>query len=121
MTKRTSAAQRVLADLDAELAAAGKARGEKLSWTAAERELREMLADTIDRRTRVSGIYDKASDAKVLVKLSNELRQLNTAVMRLLAAIRTDVPAPESLTSIKARRAVAVRWQNERERNRAAS
>jgi hypothetical protein len=119
MNKRSAEAQKVLANLDAELAATGEARAEKLSWTAAELEMREMLAATIDRRTRVSAIWGKASDPKVIVKLSNELRQLDTQVMRMLKQIRTDVPAPESLTTIKARRAVNVRWANERDRQRA--
>jgi hypothetical protein len=118
MTKRTPAAQKVLDDLDAELAATGKARGESLSWTTAEVEMREMLASTVDRRARVAGIWGRAKDPKIIVKLSVELRQLDNAVVKLLKAIRTDVPAPESLTTIKNRRAANIRW--ERERNAAS-
>jgi hypothetical protein len=46
MTKRTPRALKLVAALNAELAAAGKARGEKLSRTAAEVETRSMLAPT---------------------------------------------------------------------------
>jgi hypothetical protein len=114
--KRSPAAQKVLDNLDAELAASGAARGEKLTWSAAELEMREILADTIDRRARVAALYAKARDPKVVVKLSVEVRQLDNAVMKLLKAIRTDVPAPESLTTIKNRRAANVRWERERQR-----
>jgi hypothetical protein len=110
----------VLASLDAELAATGEARGERLSWTAAEVEMRSMLADTVDRRARMAGIWTRAKDPKIVVKLSVELRQLDNAIMKLLKAIRTDVPAPDSLTTVKNRRAANVRWERER-RNNAAS
>ena len=53
------------------------------------------------------------------MKLSNELRQCDTAIARLLAKIKTDVPQPDSVTSMKARRAVNVRWDKERARNAA--
>ncbi len=114
MTNRTSRAQQVLDSLDAELAAVGEARGERLSWTAAECELREILAATIDRRERVIGFCERTRDRKLVVKLSAEIRQLDTAVGRLLKQIRTDVPQPESLTTIKARRAVNTRWDGVR-------
>ena len=65
-----------------------------------------------------SAVAEKV-DPKLLVKLSAELRLLDKQVAALLKDIETDAPAKESLTSIKARRAVNVRWDNERARNAA--
>jgi uncharacterized protein (DUF2237 family) len=118
--RHTLVARKVLASLDTELLSAGRARGEVLSWSAADIELREMLANGIDRRARVAALWDAATDTKLIVKLSSELRQIDTATMRLLKAINTDVPQDESLTIVKARRAANVRWQRERERNAGA-
>jgi hypothetical protein len=112
--KHTLAARKVLAALDAELLSAGRARGEALSWSTADVELREMLANGIDRRTRVAALYVAATDPKLIIKLSNELRQIDTATMRLLKAIETDVPQADSLTTVKARRAANTRWDRAR-------
>jgi hypothetical protein len=114
MRKRSAEALKVLADLDAELAAAGESLGEMLSWTAAEIEMREMLANTIDRRARVGTLYEQATDPKVIVKISVELRQLDGAVMKIMKAIKTEVPQQESMTTVKARRAANTRWERER-------
>ena len=117
--KHTQAARTVLAALDRELAAAGRARGEQLSWSVADVELREMLANGYDRRARVAALWAEATDVKLLVRLSNELRQCDTAIARLLAKIKTEVPQADSVASMKARRAVNVRWDKERARNAA--
>lgn len=114
MRKYSSAAVRVLAALDAELASSGEALGERLFRSAAELEMREMLACAIDRRADVAALYDEATNAKVKVKLSNEIRQCNTEVRRLLKEISTDVQQPQSLTTIKAQRAVNIRWDRVR-------
>ena len=107
-------AQKLLDDLDRELAAAGEARGEPLVWSAAEIQARELLADTVDRRADVAARYDRARDTKVKLKVSQEVRQLDKAILFLLNAIRTDIPAPESLTTLKARRAAMARWDRQR-------
>lgn len=109
----SAAARKVLDALDAELAANAARRGMELSWSAAENELREMLANTIDQRQRVEALLAKATDAKVVAKLSAEVRQLRTAVIRLLKEIRTDVTPSESLRTVKARRAARARWDRE--------
>jgi hypothetical protein len=51
--------------------------------------------------------------------MSVELRQLDAAVVKLLKDLKANMepPEPKSLTSIKASRAAATRWQRERERN----
>lgn len=115
-TKHTPAAVKLLADLDAELAASGAASGQRLSWTVRDEELRSILASTVDRRAHVAAVYQKATDPKRIVQLSNEIRQLDKAVGNLLKEIRTDVDAPESITTQKNRRAANIRWQRERER-----
>jgi len=42
---------------------------------------------------------------------------LEGSLARLLRLVKTDVPAPETQTTIKARHAVTQRWIKERERN----
>jgi hypothetical protein len=113
--KRTAEAQELLDTLDAELAEVGEARGQQLSWTAAERELLSQLANTVDRRSHVRSLYEKVSgEPKVAVKVSVELRQLDKAVAGLLKQLHTDVPQQESVTTLKARRAANARWERER-------
>lgn len=114
MQNRSPAAVELLNGLDAELASAGEATGEVLVWSAAEIEARRLLADTVDRRADLALRYTRQRETKVRVKLSAELRMLDRAIMLLLKEIRTDVPAPESLTTIKARRAAHVRWDRAR-------
>ena len=110
MTNRSSAAVKLLSDLDAELADAGSASGERLIWSAAEDQARELLADSVDRRVELNGRYERTRDTKTKIKVSAEIRRLDKQIMLLLKQIRTDVPQPESLTTIKARRAANVRW-----------
>jgi len=59
---RTPEDQKGLADLDAELAASAQALGEPLHWTAAEAQLRELLADTMDRRGNLAAKYPRTRD-----------------------------------------------------------
>jgi hypothetical protein len=54
--------------------------------------------------------YSAAADTKTRVKISSELRLLEGAIAGLLKSVRTEVPAPESLRTIKARRAANTRW-----------
>lgn len=118
-----SQATELLAGLDAELAANGKRRGQVLSWSAAENELRDQLANLIDRRQVLQRLWAKAEeadDAKIAVKCSVEIRQIGKDVKRLLEAIKTDAPAAKTLTSIKAANASNTRWARERARNAAA-
>jgi hypothetical protein len=83
-------------------------------WTAADRELLTMIADCIDRRVDLAEHYAKAVDVRSRVKLSAELRLLEASLARLLRQVQTDVPAPESQTTIKAQRAARARWDRER-------
>jgi len=93
-----AAAVALLAELDAELAESSAARGllDPLEWTAAERATLENAAWTVDRLEDLRGAYRAADDAKVRVKISGELRLLETSLARLLKAVPTDLPAPKA-------------------------
>jgi hypothetical protein len=73
--RRLREAKKVLRELDEELAAASKATGKSLVWTASDRELLTLIADSM---------------------------------------VHTDIPAPETMTTVKARRASLARWERER-------
>ncbi len=111
MKKRSSEAQRLIDELDAELAASASAAGRTLSWSAAERQIIAMAADATDRRADLAAAYGDTDDVKDKIKISREIRLQENAVARLLAKISTSAPAPETLTSIKARRAANARWR----------
>lgn len=110
MSKRTSEAQRLLDELDTELAANATRAGTTLSWSASERQIMAMIADSVDRRVELAAAYDQAEEVKDRIKISREVRLQEMATMRLLGKISTAAPAPESLGSIKARRAANARW-----------
>lgn len=112
--RRTTKATAVLANLDSELADTAKRLGESLSWSAAERELRDILARTIDRRELLHGMLDKAGTPKECVRLSTEIRLLNASIGKLLKEIRTEPSAPESRATVRNRAAANVRWQREK-------
>jgi hypothetical protein len=120
MKPRTSEAQSTIDALNAELAANGQARSVALSWSPREVELLGQLGSTIDRRVDIAAVYAKAvakgDDPKLIVHLSAELRLLDKAAAAIMAAIETDAPQPESLTTTKARMAANTRWQQTRER-----
>ena len=87
-------AQKVLEDLDADLARSATKLAKSLSWTAAEREVLKMIANTIDRQVDVACAYEACDrgDAKNPVRLSAEWRMLDAAVARLLKQVETDLP-----------------------------
>jgi hypothetical protein len=108
--------------LDAELARARQQHGDGVEWSPQEAESIRILLDTARRRAEVRDVYRRTvaapdADPAVLVKLSAELRQLDKAISGHYRAISADVPAQESRTTEKARRAANVRWKAERERN----
>jgi hypothetical protein len=118
MVKRSPEAEKLLAQLDSELAESSECSGRKLSWSAAEREHLDRIAATIDRRTHLQSRYENCdpSDFKNLVRLSCEIRQCDSLVSRLLARINTDPPAAsrynpyESQATKHARTAARKRW-----------
>lgn len=108
--KRSPEGQRLIDELDAELAASAAAAGRTLSWSAAERQIIGMAADATDRRADLAAAYTKADDVKDRIKIGRELRLMENATARLLAKISTAAPKAETLTSVKARRAANARW-----------
>jgi short-subunit dehydrogenase len=115
----SAAATNLLRDLDKELARSSEHHGYELVWSPQELEHLRMIAGTIDRREKVKAALRRADadDRKSLVAFSAEIRLLDAAVSRLLKCVSTDAPQGESLTTIKARRAVQARWDGERRRN----
>jgi hypothetical protein len=111
----TAEAQEVLRALDAELADNGEHLGldEPLEWSAAERTVRELIADTIDRRVDLQQRYEPCDDDRLRLKLATELRLLETSLARLLKQVKTDLPAPISRTSQKASAAAKTRWDRD--------
>lgn len=106
-------AQAVLAGLDAELASNSRRLGlaRPLKWSTAEEALRAMIADQIDRKVELQRRWHASTDDHARVKLSAEIRLLEGSAARLLAQVKTDLPAPASLTSVKAKRAANTRWK----------
>jgi hypothetical protein len=107
----TSEALALLAELDAELAENSADRGllEPLEWSAAERAVRESIACTVDRKVDLWARYRASDDDKVRVKISGELRLLETSLSRLLKSVDTDLPAEKSA---RASHAANARWRN---------
>lgn len=109
----SSEAVALLAELDAELAAAGEARGLKLVWSAQERSTLELIAAARDREVWLSDAAGNAADLGVQLKLWAELRLTEAHRARLVRQIRTDVPEQPTLRSAKASKAAAARWRRD--------
>jgi len=109
----SAAARKLRRELDAELARNAAQAGTELVWTAADRAVLERISATVDHIGDLSRDYEAADDAKTRVKLSSEIRLLDGLLARLLKQVRTEAPQPESLRTIKARRAAAVRWSRD--------
>ncbi|MCV7311913.1 hypothetical protein H7J89_15000 [Mycobacterium paraffinicum] len=73
-----------------------------------------MIADTVDRKVDLQDAYKQTVETKFKLKLSAEIRLLETSLARLIKQVQTDVPAPEGIATIKARRAANIRWERER-------
>jgi len=121
MEAKSEEAQRVLCALNAELAAAAKEAGRELVWSAAEREVLDLITEQIDRKVELAQRYDEADQVRVKIALATEVRLTEVAIARLLKTISTEVPVdpPLSATSMKARRAAQSRWDRERARRAA--
>jgi hypothetical protein len=121
MEAKSEEAQRVLCALDAELAAAPKVAERELVWSAAEREVLDLIAEQIDRKVELAQRYAEAEQTRLKIALATEVRLTEVAIARLLKLINTEVPQdpPLSATSMKARRAAQTRWDRERARRAA--
>jgi len=106
--------ERIVAALNAELAAAAKEAGHELVWSTAEADIIGMIAAAVDRRVELSVAYAACDNVNTKLKLATELRLLEQSIGRLYRQVSTDVPAPQSATSMKASRAARSRWDRER-------
>lgn len=111
---RTAVGRKVLRELDKELESASKRAGKKLEWSAAERAVLGLIGDSFDRISDLQAAYAEATEVKVQIKVSTELRLLEQSAARLLKSIKTDLPAAESATTLKARNAANTRWDRVR-------
>ena len=103
-------ARRVRRELDEQLAATAAATGRDLVWTPQDRVILGLIMSSIDRKCELQRDYSSASEPKIRVKLSAELRLLEAAVGRLIKQVKTDMPTPLSRRSQKAQQAALVRW-----------
>jgi hypothetical protein len=110
MMARSAEARRVLAELDNELCVASERGGQNLVWTASERAILGLIGATIDRKVWLSRAQSRTEDVRLRVKLSAELRLLETNLARLLKHVTPDVPAAPSVRTVKAQRAARARW-----------
>jgi hypothetical protein len=111
---KSQASQRLLAALDAELEAASKAAGADLIWSAAEEQIRELLADAVDRRDELNRRYKSIEMLSLRLKVASEIRLLDAAIPKLLAQLSTEIEQPMSVVSQKASKAANARWTRER-------
>jgi hypothetical protein len=103
----------LMAALDAELAAAGEARGLKLVWSAQEQATLELIASARDREVWLADAAARVDDLKVQLKLWGELRLTEAHRARLVKLIKTDLPPAPTLRTVKARRAANARWRRD--------
>ena len=115
----TKKRHQVLVDLDEELARTSKVTGRTLEWSAADRAVLALIEANRDRAAMLKGHCDRATDVKQIRLIAGEMRATDAALARLVKLVSTEAPTSkqESLTTIKARKAVQVRWDRERERN----
>lgn len=110
-------ARKIRRDLDKELESASVRAHRKLEWSAAELAVLGLIEADFDRISDLRAAYVAAVEAgevKVQIKLSTELRLLEQSAARLLKQIKTDLPAPESATTRRARAAANTRWERGR-------
>jgi hypothetical protein len=115
-TPKSAAARQLLRALDEELGSASKSTGRELVWSAAEVQVRELLADSVDRRVELNGRYKSVEMVSLKLKIAAEIRLLDASITRLLAQLSTEVPEPLSVTSRKAQAAARSRWDREKMR-----
>ena len=111
---RSAEARRVLRELHRELESASKRARKQLEFSAAERAVLALISENLDRISDLRAAYAETDEVKVRIKLSTEMRLLETNVARLLRQVKTDLPAPDSNVTLQARRASNARWDRVR-------
>jgi len=116
---RSEAALRLRRDLDEEIARNGQAANETLEWSAAELAVLELVSNHVDRREDLQAAYDECGPDQVRTRiaLATEIRLQEAGIERLLRRVKTDLPAPMSITSLKAQKASNSRWDRVRAAN----
>jgi hypothetical protein len=111
MVAKSAEARKVLRELDRELADAGARKGVGLVWSAAEASILAQIASVLDRKADFLEAYEGSDELMVRLKISAEVRLLEGLAARLVRTVKTDLAQPESLVSVKARRAANARWE----------
>jgi hypothetical protein len=114
MAARSPEARKVLRDLDKALASASARQGQKLVWTPQEASILVQIETILDRKHDFLAAYEVADDVKVRLKISGVILSLELASVRLMAKVKTELAAPESRTTLKARQAAVRRWDRDR-------
>jgi hypothetical protein len=114
MAARSPEARKVLRDLDKALASASARQGQKLVWTPQEASILKQIETILDRKHDFLEAYAVADDVKTRLKISGAVLSLELASVRLMAKVKTELAAPESRTTLKARQAAVRRWDRDR-------
>lgn len=113
MAAKSAEARKVLRELDKDLSDARSRQGVNLVWSAAEASILAQIASVLDRKADFLAVYEAAEDVKTRLKVSAEVRLLEGLSARLVRMVKTDLAQPESMTTVKARRAAKRRWQRD--------
>jgi hypothetical protein len=113
MAARSPEARKVLRELNRELASASARQGTNLVWSAAEAAILAQIASALDRKADFLAAYEAADEVKTRLRISAEVRLLEGLAARLVRCVKTDVGQPESMTSVKARKAAKRRWDRD--------
>jgi hypothetical protein len=103
-------ARRVRRELDQQLAASAASSGRSLAWSAQDREVLVLISAAIDRKHDLAGDYAAAVESKNRIKISAELRLLESGIARMLRQVSTEIAKPMSRPSQKAQAAALARW-----------
>ncbi len=115
MAARSPEARKVLRELDKELVQAGSRLGQALVWSAQETAILAQISSILDRKHDFLAAYEAAEDTPLRLKISAELRLLESTAARLVGQVKPDVPAlvRESFSTKKARKAANARWERD--------
>jgi hypothetical protein len=103
----------MMAEFESQLAVLSARTGKKQSFTPTETAVLGLISAQIDRKVDLRRMYAKTDDPKLMVKLSGELRLLETSIARLLRQVKVEMPVPQSHVSRKASQAANTRWNRD--------
>src|ERR1700737_4591101 len=114
MSAKSPEGRRIVRDLQRELEQASAEQGRELVFSAAESAILGQISSILDRKREFLVLYQDAEDTKVKLKISAEVRLLEQAAARLVKDVKTDIPAPPGMRTVKAQRAARARWDRSR-------